>query len=98
MVAPLTPKPTRKTEALSKLSWNYRHCCLLLIDKVRVRDKTYYECRYDDRLKTKAEESTRLTYTQAYTGLFVELEHLKIKTTLIVELFTSVMGEYVFLK
>jgi hypothetical protein len=40
------------------------------------------------------EESTSL----GYTGLFVELEHLKIKTTLIHEMFVSVMGEYVFLK
>jgi hypothetical protein len=31
-----------------------------------------------------------------YTGLLVELEHLKIKTTLIDEIFASVMGEYVF--
>ena len=53
-----------------------------------------YECRYDERLKTRAEESTRLTYT----GLLLELEHLKIKTTLIDEMFESVMGEYVFLK
>jgi hypothetical protein len=44
-------------------------------------------------LKTKVEESTRL----AYTGLG-ELEHLKIKTRLIDEMFTIVMGEYVFLK
>jgi hypothetical protein len=53
-----------------------------------------YECRCDERLKTKAEESTRLTYT----GLLVELEHLKIETTFIDEMFASVMGEYVFLK
>jgi hypothetical protein len=53
-----------------------------------------YECRCDERLKTKVEESTRVTYT----GLLVELEHPKIKTTLIVEMFASVMGEYVFLK
>ena len=33
-----------------------------------------------------------------YTGLVVELEHLKIKTRLIDEMFASVMGEYVFLK
>ncbi len=33
-----------------------------------------------------------------YTGFLVELEHLKIKTTLIDEMFASVMGEYVFLK
>ena len=43
---------------------------------------------------TKTEESTRL----GYTGLIVELEHLKIETTLIDEMFASVMGEYVFLK
>jgi hypothetical protein len=36
------------------------------------------ECRCDERLKTKAEESTRL----AYTGWLGELEHLKIKTRL----------------
>ncbi len=53
-----------------------------------------YECRFYERLKTKDEEYTRLTYT----GLFGELEHLKIKTTLIDEMFASVMGEYVFLK
>ena len=33
-----------------------------------------------------------------YTGLLVVLEHLEIKTTLIDEMFASVMGEYVFLK
>jgi hypothetical protein len=49
------------------------------------------ECRCDERLKTKDEESTRLTYT----GLLGELEHLKIKTRLIEEKFASVMGEYV---
>ena len=52
------------------------------------------ERRCDERLKTKAEESTRLVYT----GLLGELQHLKIKTRLIDEMFASVMGEYVFLK
>jgi hypothetical protein len=47
-----------------------------------------------ERLKTKTEKSTRLVYT----GLYGELEHLKIKTRLIDEMFVSVMGEYVFLK
>ncbi len=47
-----------------------------------------------ERLKTKSEESTVLTYT----ALLEELEHLKIKTRLIDEMFASVMGEYVFLK
>jgi hypothetical protein len=49
------------------------------------------ECRCDERLKTKVEESTRLSDT----GLFGELEHLKIKTRLIDEKFPSVMGECV---
>ena len=53
-----------------------------------------YECRCDERLKSKSEESTLLVYT----GLFGELEHLKIETRLIDEMFASVMGEYVFLK
>ena len=52
------------------------------------------EYRCDERLKTKDEESTRLTYT----GLLEELEHLRIETRLIDEMFASVMGEYVFLK
>ena len=62
--------------------------------KQDLKTRPIYECRYDERLKTKAEESTRLTYT----GLLGELEHLKIKTRLIDEMFASVMGEYVFLK
>jgi hypothetical protein len=53
-----------------------------------------HECRCEERLKTKSQKSTRLTYT----GLLGELEHLKIKTRLINEMFVSVMGEYVFLK
>ncbi len=53
-----------------------------------------YDCRYDERLKTKSEESTFL----GYTGFLGELEHLKIETRLIDEKFASVMGEYVFLK
>ncbi len=48
-----------------------------------------YEYRCDERLKTKNEESTRLTDT----GLVVELEHLKTKSRLIDEKFTSVRGE-----
>ncbi len=49
------------------------------------------ECRCDERLQTKDEESTR----PSDTGLFGELEHLKIKTRLIDEKFASMMGEYV---
>ena len=59
-----------------------------------LKTRPVYECRYDERLKTKGEEYTLLVYT----GLLVELEHMKIETTLIDEMFASVMGEYVFLK
>jgi hypothetical protein len=53
-----------------------------------------YVCRCDERLKAKTEETIRLTYT----GLHGGLEHLKIGTRLINEMFTSVMGECVILK
>jgi hypothetical protein len=50
-----------------------------------------HECRCDERLQSKTKEFTLLTYT----GLVVELEHLKIETRLINEKFANVMGEYV---
>ncbi len=59
--------------------------------KRELKIKPIYECRCDERLKTKSEESTRL----GYTGLIGELEHLKIKTRLIDERFVSVLGECV---
>ncbi len=56
--------------------------------ELKKRRKNGYRC--DERLKTKDEESTCLTYT----GLHEELEHLKIKTRLISAKFPNVMGEY----
>jgi hypothetical protein len=50
-----------------------------------------YDCRFDERLKAKAEGSTHL----AYTGLRGGLEHLKIGKRLIDERFASVIGECV---
>ena len=47
--------------------------------KRELKRRLIYECRCDERLKTKTEESTRL----AYTGLLGGLEHLKIETMLI---------------
>jgi hypothetical protein len=52
-----------------------------------VKTRPTYECPCDERLKTKSEKSTHLSYT----GLFGELEHLKILTRLIGEMFVSVM-------
>jgi hypothetical protein len=57
--------------------------------KRELKRRLIYENGYDERLKTKNEESTRLTDT----GLVVELEHLKTKTRLKDEKFASVRGE-----
>ncbi len=54
--------------------------------KRELKTRPIYECRYDERLKTKVEESSRLPYT----GPFGELEHLKKKRRLIDDMFTSV--------
>jgi hypothetical protein len=51
--------------------------------KGEVKTRPIYECRCDERLKTKVEESTCLTYT----GLYGELEHLQIEKRLIDERF-----------
>jgi hypothetical protein len=47
------------------------------------------KCRCDERLQTKTKEFTLLPYT----GLVLELEHLKIETWLISERFANAMGE-----
>jgi len=57
--------------------------------KREIQRRLIYECRCDERLKTKTEESARLTDTV----LVVVLEHLKIKTRLIDKKFASVRGE-----
>ena len=57
--------------------------------KRELKIRGIYECRCDERLQTKTEEFKLLTYT----GLVLEMEHLKIETRLIDEKFTSVMGE-----
>ena len=50
-----------------------------------LKTKSTYEFRYDERLKTRVEESTLLGYTQ----LVGELELLKTETRLIDEMFAS---------
>ena len=57
--------------------------------KRELKTRPIYECRCDERLKPKGEESTCLTYSE----LIGELEHLKIETRLIDEKFASVKGE-----
>jgi hypothetical protein len=57
--------------------------------KRELKIKPISECRCDERLQTKTKRFTHLSYT----GLVVELEHLKIKTRLTNEKFASVKGE-----
>ncbi len=59
--------------------------------KQELKTRPIYDCRCDERLEPKNDESTGLVYT----GLFEELEYLKIETRLIDEKFVSVMGECV---
>jgi hypothetical protein len=70
-------------ECVGRLRENYESI------KRELQRRLIYEYRCDERLKTKNEESTRLTDT----GLVVELEHLTTKTRLIDEKFASVRGE-----
>jgi hypothetical protein len=64
--------------------------CFLWINKTRSKDKRYiWVSVCDERLQTKSKEFTRL----AYTGLVLELEHLKTETRLISERFANAMGE-----
>ena len=53
----------------------------------KIKSINKYRC--DERLQTKTKEFTRLPYT----GLVLELEHLKIETRLISERFANGMGE-----
>ena len=53
--------------------------------KREIQTRCIYECRCDERLRTKTKEFTRLVYT----GLVVELEHLKIETRLIDDKFPN---------
>jgi hypothetical protein len=61
------------------------------LQKWKTQSKDLHECRCDERLKVKDERSTFLTYTVFHGGL----EHLKVETRLIDEMFASVMGECV---
>ena len=57
--------------------------------KRELKIRGIYECRCDERLQTKTKRFRRLPYT----GLVLELEHLKIETRLISERFANAMGE-----
>ena len=85
---------------LTYVGWVYRNFIALNIFVVyyeslkrELKTKPIKECRCDERLQTRVEESTHL----ACPRLVAELEHLKIETRCLDEMFPSEMGEYVFL-
>ncbi len=57
--------------------------------KRKLKTKYICGCRCYERLQTKTKEFTCLSYTE----LVLELEHPKIETRLITEMFANVMGE-----
>ncbi len=57
--------------------------------KRKLKTKYICGCRCYERLQTKTKEFTRLSYNE----LVLDLEHLKIETRLITEMFVNVMGE-----
>jgi hypothetical protein len=59
------------------------------MNKTKAKDKICMGCRCYERLQPNTKEFTRLVYTE----LVLELEHLKIETRLITEMFENVMGE-----
>jgi hypothetical protein len=59
------------------------------MNKAKVKDNIYMGCRCYERLQPNTKEFTGLGYTE----LVLELEHLKIETRLITEMFANVMGE-----
>ncbi len=62
--------------------------------KEELQTRPIYDCRCDERLEPKNDESTYLVYT----GLFEELEYLKIETRLIDEKFASVIDGWVWFR
>ncbi len=78
-----------------ELEASFYHCwCPEILVYYETNRRLIYQCRCDERLKVKAEESTRLVYTGFRGGL----THLKIKTRLKDERLVSVMGECVIQK
>ncbi len=94
MTAPLTPKPTRKAEPLARAPPTIKTFFFFIevyYESIKRESKIrgINKCRCDERLQTKTKKFTRLPYT----GLVLELEHLKIETRLISERFANAMGE-----
>jgi hypothetical protein len=92
-------KPTEsirldKREVHKKRNWsdssgNFLYFIYYESTKWKIETKYTWGCRCYERLQSKAKKFTRLSYTE----LVLELEHLKIETRLITEMFANVMGE-----
>ena len=73
--------------------WSWTPPVLVYYESIKrkIKMRSIYECRCDERLQTKVKEFTRLVYT----GLLGGLEHLKIETRLINEKIVNTLSEYV---
>ncbi len=92
-VHPLTFTPSSSFRSSLDLSTSHSRATFFVYSesiKRELKIKPIYECRCDERLQTKTKRFMRLSYT----GLVVELEHLKIKTRLTNDKFANVKGEY----
>jgi hypothetical protein len=88
---PLIFKLPRKTATLARVLPTFAFMFIIKSIKQELKTRPIYDCRCDERLEPKNDESTCLTYT----GLIEELQYLKIETRFIDEKFASVMGECV---
>ena len=52
--------------------------------KGELKTRPIYECRYDERLETKVEESTHLAYTGLYCPSFYRIEMLALLNDMII--------------
>jgi hypothetical protein len=85
------PVPRQPSVSKARKSLSFSRWCQVYYESIKGEPKIrgINKCRCDERLQTKTKEFTRLPYT----GLVLELEHLKIETRLIRERFTNAMGE-----
>ncbi len=83
----ITKKQVRKIKRLPRYKRLWKFVVYYKTIKREIKRRPgINECRCDERLKSQDEGSTRLTYT----GLFGELEHLKIETRLTDERFANI--------
>jgi hypothetical protein len=85
----LDKREVHKKRNCSDSSGNFLYFIYYEASKRKIETKYIRGCRCYERLQSKTKKFTRLSYTE----LVLEMEHLKIETRLITEMFANVMGE-----